>query len=233
MVPRGLFDQLSKGPLAYFDRSIPSFNPGQRRGGRHEGRVDPRRADVRRHAVRATGPWKIEQPKALAGRTADAQAVRGILGDLNRLTAREIVAEKAEPKDLATYNLAKPPVRVVVTLTKEGKPVPTTFDFGNEAGARGVYFKLGGKDAVYLVGNEALQPLKRELRDTAVFAFDPSKVAASRSPAGRSSRRRRRVSRSSRRAAPGRPRPPPPTRWTPPSSRPSSRNCRGCGSSGS
>ena len=29
---------------------------------------------------------------------------------------------------------------------------------------------------MYLVGNEVLEPLKRELRDTAVFAFDPSKV---------------------------------------------------------
>ena len=63
----------------------------------------------------ATGPWKIESPAALKGRTADAQAVRGILGDLNRLTAREIVAEKATDKDLATYNLAKPPIHVAVT----------------------------------------------------------------------------------------------------------------------
>ena len=31
MVPRSLFDQMSKGPLAYFDRSIPSFNPGRPR----------------------------------------------------------------------------------------------------------------------------------------------------------------------------------------------------------
>ena len=48
-----------------------------------------------------------------------------------------------------------------------------------------MYLKVGGRDAVYLVGNEALEPLKRELRDTAVFAFDPSKVTGLTVRAGR------------------------------------------------
>jgi hypothetical protein len=176
MVPMSLLDQVRKGPMAYFDRSIPSFNPGSAEEGvtKVELTRDGQTFVVTRSAP--TEPWKIEQPAALKGRTADAQAVRSMLGELNRLTAREIVAEKADAKDLAAYNLLKPPVKVVVTLTKDGKPVPTTFDFGNEAGARGVYLKVGGKDAVYLVGNETLLPLKKELRDTAVFAFDPSKV---------------------------------------------------------
>ena len=109
MVPRALFDQVSKGPLAYFDRSIPSFNPGSAEEG--VTKVELTRGGQTFVVARPepTGPWKIEQPAALKGRNADAGAVRGILGDLNRLTAREIVAEKAEAKDLATYNLAKPP----------------------------------------------------------------------------------------------------------------------------
>ncbi len=176
MVPQSLLDQVRKGPLGYFDRSIPPFNSGSPE--ENVTKIELTR-DGQTHVVtraNATAPWKLEQPAAFKGRTAGAGTIREILGQLNGLTAREIVTEKADAKELTNYNLVTPPVKVVVTVTKEGKPTTTTFDFGTDTGARGVYLKISGKDAVYLVGGDTLLPLKKELRDTSVFSFDPTMV---------------------------------------------------------
>jgi hypothetical protein len=103
--------------------------------------------------------------------------VRAILGDLNRLTAKEIVAEKPDKNELAkTYDLAQPPYRVSITTTKDKKPTTHTFDLGKEVKDKGIYLKLGGKDTVYLVDSRVLEDIKKEMRDTTVFDFDVDKV---------------------------------------------------------
>ena len=57
--------QGAAGLLRQVDAAV---QPRLGRGERHQGRTDPRRADVRRHAkVGATGPWNIEQPATPQG----------------------------------------------------------------------------------------------------------------------------------------------------------------------
>lgn len=177
LVPASLLDQVRKGPLPYFDRTIPPYNPGAAE--ENVTKVEVTRPGETIEVTRgsATAAWTFVKPDGLKGREAGAQAVRELLGELNRLSARELVAEKADAKDLAaTYELAKPAYRVVVTLTKDGKPATHDFLFGKELPGKGVYLKLGSKDAIYLVGAEVLAALRRELRDTVVLSFDPAQV---------------------------------------------------------
>ncbi|MFO0925594.1 MAG: DUF4340 domain-containing protein [Gemmataceae bacterium] len=177
LVPASLLDQLRKGPLAYVDRSIPPYNPGAAE--EDVTKVELTRPGETFEITRenSTAPWKLVKPDALKGREANAEAMRGLLGELNRLSAKEIVAEKADAKDLAgTYELAKPAYRVAVTVTKDKKPTTHEFVFGKETAGKGVYLKLGNKDAIYLVGAEVLAALRRELRDTTVLSFEPDKV---------------------------------------------------------
>ncbi|MFM7150576.1 MAG: DUF4340 domain-containing protein [Gemmataceae bacterium] len=180
LVPQAVGDLMRKGPLAYLDRAIPPFNPAI------TSEQDATRVEITRNGetfemARATGkdPWKFVKPDALKDRVAGEAAVRDILDELNRLRADEIISEKADAKDLAsTYDLAKPPILVKVTLTKDNKPVVHSFALGKEVAGKGVYFKSGEKDTVYLLNPSVLAPLRKELRDTAVFSFDPSKVTA-------------------------------------------------------
>src|SRR5262249_19847082 len=123
LVPEEVLEQVRKGPLAYLDRTLPTFNP-----------VGRATEDVTRLAVRREGTtyelkrdktgsgWTFTAPKSLAGRTANAVAVEDVLHDLNSLHALEVVAEKATPGELdKVYNLKDPPYRAVVTVTKKGK----------------------------------------------------------------------------------------------------------------
>jgi hypothetical protein len=180
MVPATLLDAVRRGPLAYFDRTIPPYNPGSAE--ENVTKVELVRGGETYEVVREKegADWKIVKPASLKDRKASDQVVREVLGELNRLTAREVVAEKADAGDLAkSYDLAKPPYKAIVTVTKDKKATTHEFDFGKEApGGKGVYLKLGGKDTVYLVGPEVLTTLKKELRDTTVFDFDPEKVQA-------------------------------------------------------
>lgn len=177
LVPASLLDQLRKGPLAYVDRTIPPFNPGAAEEDVTKVELSRPGETVEITRDNSTAPWKLVKPDALKGREANADAMRELLGELNRLSAKEIVAEKADAKDLAgTYDLAKPAYRVVITVTKDKKPTTHEFVFGKEVAGKGVYVKLGSKDAIYLVGPEVLAALRRELRDTTVFHFDLDKV---------------------------------------------------------
>lgn len=178
LVPQTLLDQVRKGPLAYLDRSIPAFNTSLA-SDEDVTKIELIRSGETYEIERAStkDPWKFSKPAALKGREANGIVLRQLLDELNRLRAEEIVAEKSQEKDLAnTYDLAKPPVKVVVTLTKDKKPTTFTFDLGKEVAGKGVYLKRSDRDMVYLVNADLLNTLKRELRDTTVFRFEPEKV---------------------------------------------------------
>ncbi|MFO0845355.1 MAG: DUF4340 domain-containing protein [Gemmataceae bacterium] len=178
LVPQALLDQVRKGPLAYLDKSIPPFNTGA--SDQDVTKVEITRGGETFEAERATAkdPWKFTKPAALKGKQANANALRDVLDELNRMRAEEVVAEKADAKELAGYDLAKPPVKVVVTVTKDKKAEAKTFDLGKEAGGKGVYFKRSDREPIYLVGASILGTLKRELRDPTVFRFDPERVTS-------------------------------------------------------
>jgi hypothetical protein len=174
-----VLDQVRKGPLAYLDRSAPPYNPGP-------ADQDVTKVEITRSGEQlvferasATAPWTFTKPESLKGRPANPLALREILEDLNRLNVIEIVAEKPAEKDLAaSYDLAKPPVQVVVTVTRDKKPTTFTFDLGKEQAGKGVFLKRADRDLVYLVAPNVLTAIRRELRDTTLFNFDPEKATS-------------------------------------------------------
>lgn len=177
LVPKTLYDAVDKGPRDYIDKSMPAFNPGSAE--ENVTRVELTRDGTTYVVTRekAAGPWKIEQPANLKGRNANEQVVRDVLADLNRLRAVEIVAEKADEKELAGWGLEKPPVKVVITVTKDRKDTKHEFAFGKERGAaKGHYAKLSDSPAVYVVEPNVVAGLKKELRDPTVVDFDLDKV---------------------------------------------------------
>jgi hypothetical protein len=182
MVSDDVREQVRKGPRAYYDRSLPQFNPAALDATENVSRFVVTHGGTKYEVAReksAGSGWKITAPKKLAGRSASEDTVREILSALNRLRATEVVAEKADPKALAGYGLKAPPYQVVVTLTKSGKDTPHTYDFGKEApGGKGVYAKVSGKDAIYVVDSGILTTLKKDLLDPTVFRFDADKVEA-------------------------------------------------------
>ncbi|MGL4552999.1 MAG: DUF4340 domain-containing protein, partial [Gemmataceae bacterium] len=179
LVPKDLLTAVQQRPLDYFDRSLPPFNPGSAE--ENVTKVEITRPGEAFEVVRekGTGPWKVTKPDALKGRAASDEVLRGLLGDLNRITAKEIVAEKADPKDLGReYDLEKPPVRVAVTVTKDGKETKHEFDFGREKAGKGVYAKLSNNPAVYVVDAAVPAAAKKDLRDPTVLSFEMDKVAS-------------------------------------------------------
>jgi hypothetical protein len=182
MVPDEVREQVRKGPLAYFDRALPQFNPAALDATDNVSRFVLERDDTKYTVTReksSQSGWKITTPKKLADRSASEETVRDILSSLNKLRAVEVVAEKADAKALPGYGLKAPPYRVVVTVTKGGKGdkgTPTTYDFGKEAGGKGVYAKVSGKDTIYLVDNSIIGTLRKDLQDPTVFRFDADKV---------------------------------------------------------
>jgi hypothetical protein len=184
MVPESVYDQVRRGPLAYFDKSLPAFSTGSSEEGvtklqlTRGGEV----AEIDREqdsANKGESKWKIVKPDNLKGRYASDQVVRDILTDMNRLRANEVVAEKADKAQLKRdYGLDPPSNKVVITITKDKKTTTHEYDFGKEVAGKGVYAKVGDKDTIYLLPLDALNPLKKELRDTTVFKFKASDVAS-------------------------------------------------------
>jgi hypothetical protein len=176
MVPASVFDQVRKAPLAYFDRSLPEYNPESRQPDAGVTRLELRREGKDFVLTRAKdgAPWKIDKPAELTGRGADAAVVTRFLDTLSRLRAVEVAAEKATPAELdKTYNLKTPPYRAAVTVTKDGKSTSHEYDFGKEsADKKGVYAKAADKDTIYVVGNDVLNTLKEDPVDRTVWDFE-------------------------------------------------------------
>ncbi|MFQ3592148.1 MAG: DUF4340 domain-containing protein [Gemmataceae bacterium] len=176
LAPRELLTLVDQRPLDYYDRSVPAFNSGSAEEGvtRIEIQRDGMRYDLKREKE---GSWKIQAPNNLKGRTANDEVIRRLLSDLNRIRAKEIVAEQADPKTLASeYNLEKPPVSILVTLSKDGTDTTYRFDFGKARGEKGVYAKFSNSPAIYVVDPEVYAASARDLRDPTVLSFKPEDV---------------------------------------------------------
>jgi hypothetical protein len=180
-VPELLLDRVREGPLAYFDKSLPQFNPGEFVASQHVSKLVLTRGGTTTELTREGGkedaPWKFAAPKDMAGRTADSAAVTGVLNALNRLQAQKLVAEKASAADLQKdYGLGTPSLKAVVTVTKDGKDTEFVYEFGKQLD-NAVYGKQGQRDTIFLVDKNALASLETaELQDKTVFNFDVAKV---------------------------------------------------------
>jgi hypothetical protein len=175
-VPRALFEQLAKGPRAYYDRALPRFTTDESMDQVTKlalKRPDQGLVEVAR--AKSDAPWKIERPAKQKGRDANGNTVLALLRDLNKLQATEVKALKASKSELKAYDLVDPPYEATVTVTKNGKGTTTTYSFGKkDKGA--VYAKVSGHDAVYLVNDSILSELGGELRNTQVLTFAPRDV---------------------------------------------------------
>jgi hypothetical protein len=121
--------------------------------------------------------WTFKQPKDLAGRRADPDKVRVILGDLARLSAAKLIAEKGKPDELERWGLQPAAIKATVTL-KEGESKERAYLFGKETPEGGtVYAKQGERDLVFTVGKPSLNGLTTgELIDPSVLRLDLTKV---------------------------------------------------------
>jgi hypothetical protein len=182
-VSDSLLDKVKEGPLAYFDKSLPQFNPGEFVAAQHVSKLVLQRGgttiELTREGGKDDAPWKYAAPKEMVGRTADTGAVAGILNALNRLQAQKLVAEKASAADLEKeYGLTKPSLKAVVTVTKDDKSTESVYEFGKTLD-NSVYGKQGQRDTIFLVNKADLAPLETtELQDKTVFTFDVAKVKA-------------------------------------------------------
>jgi len=122
--------------------------------------------------------WKINQPPALAGRTADTAKVDQVVATLRGLQATRLVAEKPAPDVLKKYGLEPPAIRAVVTVPGDDKkPKEWVYLIGGESEDKaGRYAKLGDRDLVFLTPADVAKTLQTDLASPKVFAFDPAKV---------------------------------------------------------
>lgn len=178
-VPETLLARVQEGPLAYLDKTLPSFpvdtDPVKltiTRGG-ETFEVEHEKKDDKLPAT-----WKLTQPKHLAGRAASVQAVEMALAALRSLHTDKLVAEKPPDADLQKYELKTPPLKAVVTFkNKDGKAEERTYLFGRDTDDKaGRYAKQGERDVVFVVRSGAVAPLQAELQDPTVLTFDPAKV---------------------------------------------------------
>jgi Domain of unknown function (DUF4340) len=181
-VPVSILDNVKNGPLFYADRTLPKFNAADpledvtklvivRNGGTTELTKDAKAASP---AV----AWKIDKPAALAGRTADANAVDTIIRVLDSLRAVKLVTETAEPEVVdREFGLKTPSMKATVTVTKDGKATDYEYEFGKDADATKTYARQGQRPKlVFEVDKGDLAPLSRDLQDPTIFRFDAAKA---------------------------------------------------------
>lgn len=181
MVPAKLLDQVRESPLAYFDKQLPPFNDN-----RIDATLNVAKLALTRDGTtfeigrenKAGAPWKIDKPADFAGRTADRQTVENILRRLNTLQAVRIVDDKIPPEaKLNEWGLKNPPIKAVITLTKDGKPKTFEYDFGKQADDKsGTYLRTSQQDTISIVSSTVPALMQTELQDPAIFQFDVAKV---------------------------------------------------------
>ena len=140
--------------------------------------------------------WQFAKPDARKGQQADATTVDDILMALaNTHSATALVDEGPDAAKLASYGLgpvpgrapmpADPPaprLRVVVAL-RDGTDLGDTkreYEFGDPVpgDAKLVYARQVGRPAVFTLPKELADKFSADLRDKAIFSFDPAKVTA-------------------------------------------------------
>jgi hypothetical protein len=178
-VSDAVLDKVTAGPLSYLDRKLATFSDNPFDVAKDVTKLTLQRGketwEVTKEKAGDKTTWKITQPPALAGRTANDQSVTGVLQDLAVLRAEKFVAEKPSEKELADYGLKEPETKATVTVTKDGKWV---YFFGKQSDTKmGVYAKQNKADLVFLVPALAAERVaKADFRDLTVFHFDMAKV---------------------------------------------------------
>jgi hypothetical protein len=169
-VSEGLANLVRRGAVAYLEKSVEPFNPVDPAA--NVTRVELTRDKTKYELTRDKdgAPWTFTAPPALKGKKASDSSVRSLLMAFNRPTILSLEREKANELELRSLGLAEPEVKLVVTLTRDKKPTTHTYELGKET-AKGVYFKLGGKDPVYLASKELATDAKQDLRDPTIFSF--------------------------------------------------------------
>ena len=188
LVPVVVLERVEEGPLFYYSRTLPQYNP-----------MLPAPLGVTRLLVERDGkktevarekegePWKMVLPESVKGRPANRDAIEGdVLHALNHLRATRLIAEKATDKELAdTYGLKSPYMRVTITRTRDNKPEQFVYEFGRdvptnkaERYARQVFPKgAEAREMIFTVDWEKLRPeLEKTFEDLTLFAFKPEDV---------------------------------------------------------
>jgi hypothetical protein len=191
-VPVIVLDKVLQKPLAYFDRTLPSFALDAEvtklvieRGGQTFEIEKQTQETAASRVVSAPGEkekpsaapvWKLKKPADLAGRSVDSLAVSTIINDLRLLRASRLETEKPSDAELEKFGLKSPQVKATLTIQdKDKKTEEWTYLFGKENQGE-IYAKHGKQDLVFLVSPSVVKPLQGELLDPTVFHFEPSKV---------------------------------------------------------
>jgi len=115
------------------------------------------------------GDWKITRPVQTK---ADFGSVEGIIGRLQSLQMKSIVADNPAPADLKKYGLDKPEA----TVTLNAGSNRATFLVGGKAADNTVYARDASKPAVVTIESALLDDLKKgadDYRRKDVFEFRP------------------------------------------------------------
>jgi hypothetical protein len=179
LVPAEVLDLVKRGPLAYLDKTIPSFTTESSDLGKDITRVVLQRKQetIELEPTEGGKGWKITRPDTLKGRKADNQAVTAILLQLNHLFAQQLVAESPSPEKLdSDYGLKSPQAKVVLTIKKDDKEKVYEYAFGKKAEDDTIYAMQNQRDVVFTVNRGVLDTLSQDLRDATVFDFGISKV---------------------------------------------------------
>jgi hypothetical protein len=183
-VPAGLLAKVMLGPLAYRDRTLPSFadnadvtdvileQSGQTVAVHKEQKDDKSPAN-----------WKFRDPKDLAGHAASPRAVAGLIESLRGMQTDRLVAENPSAKQLDGFGLTAPAIKAIVKINDKSakKTEDWTYSFGNQTDDKaGRYARVSKSDLVFLAGTSTLTALQSELQDPTIFHFDVQKVKALR-----------------------------------------------------
>jgi hypothetical protein len=173
-VPDTLYDRLTAGPLAYLDRTLPSWIEVATKLNVTRG------AQVLQMEKGEKDVWTFKEPKELAGRRANVTNIQMILENLRKLQAVKFVTDNPSDTDLQTlYGLKTPQVEANVTVpTKEkDKTEEFVYQFGKETeDKQGVYSKMNKSKLVFVANKFVLTALQADLRDPAIFNFEPVDV---------------------------------------------------------
>ena len=115
------------------------------------------------------GDWKISKPVQTK---ADFGSVEGLVGRLQSVQMKSIVADSATPADLKTYGLDKPDATVTLGLGS----ARATLLFGGKAPDNTVYARDASKPAVVTVESALLDDMKKgadDYRRKDIFEFRP------------------------------------------------------------
>jgi hypothetical protein len=115
------------------------------------------------------GDWKISKPVQTK---ADFGSVEGLVGRLQSVQLKSIVADSATPADLKKYGLDKPEATVTLGLGS----ARATLIFGGKAADNTVYARDASKPAVVTVESALLDDMKKgadDYRRKDIFEFRP------------------------------------------------------------